>query len=111
MLLILMQGVNTVKLFRKYKKEQMEEMAAEREQLEAERRQTAEMMKELQALKEQLASKELYDELLFPDVCLRAEGDVFLDDMTPDELSKALGVPVKANPSEASEFIRSVLGI
>lgn len=58
MLLILMQGVNTVKLFRKYKKEQMEEMAAEREQLEAERRQTAEMMKELQALKEQLAAKD-----------------------------------------------------
>ena len=38
--------------------EQMEEMAAEREQLEAERRQTAEMMKELQALKEQLAAKD-----------------------------------------------------
>ena len=58
MLLILMQGLNTVKLFRKYKKEQMEEMTAEREKLEEERKQTAEMMKELQALKEQLASKD-----------------------------------------------------
>ena len=58
MLLILLQGINTVKLFRRYKKEQMEEMTAEREKLEEERKQTAEMMKELQALKEQLASKE-----------------------------------------------------
>ena len=58
MLLILIQGLNTVKLFRKYRKEQMEEMTAEREKLEEERKQTAEMMKELQALKEQLASKE-----------------------------------------------------
>lgn len=58
MLLILLQGLNTVKLFRKYKKEQMDEMTAEREKLEEERKQTAEMMKELQALKEQLASKD-----------------------------------------------------
>ena len=58
MLLILLQGINTVKLFRRYKKEQMEEMTAEREKLEEERKQTAEMMKELQALKEQLASKD-----------------------------------------------------
>ena len=58
MLLILMQGLNTVKLFRKYKKDQMAELAAEREKIEEERRQNAEMMKELQALKEQLASKD-----------------------------------------------------
>ena len=58
MLLILMQGLNTVKLFRKYKNEQMDELAAEREKIEEERIQAAEMMKELQALKEQLASKD-----------------------------------------------------
>ena len=58
MLLILMQGLNTVKLFRKYKKEQMEELTSERERLEEERKQTAEMMNVLQALKEQLASKD-----------------------------------------------------
>lgn len=58
MLLILIQGLNTVKLFRKYKKDQMEELVAEREKLEEERKQTAEMMKELQALKEQLAAKD-----------------------------------------------------
>lgn len=58
MLLILMQTLNTVKVFRKYKKEQMESLQAEREKLEEERRQSMEMMKELQALKEQLAAKE-----------------------------------------------------
>ena len=62
-------------------------------------------------ISEQLCDKELGDILLFPDVCLRAEGDVFLDDMTPDELSKKLGVPVSPSSSEASEFIRAVLGI
>lgn len=61
MLLILMQGINTVKLFRKYRKEQMAEMTAEREKLEEERKQTAEMMKELQELKEQLAAKDGQD--------------------------------------------------
>lgn len=58
MLLILMQGLNTVKLFRKYRKEQLDEMKQEREQLEEERKQAAEMMKELQALKAQLAEKD-----------------------------------------------------
>lgn len=58
MLLILMQGLNTVKVFRVYKKEQMEGLQAERAKLEEERRQSMEMMKELQALKEQLAAKE-----------------------------------------------------
>ena len=58
MLLILMQGLNTVKVFRKYRKEQVAEMEAERSKLEEERKQSMEMMKELQALKEQLAAKE-----------------------------------------------------
>ena len=42
-------------LFRRYKREQMEELEMEKAKLEEERRQSAEMMKELQALKEQLA--------------------------------------------------------
>lgn len=57
LLLILYQGIMCIKLFRRYKKEQMEELTAEREKIEEERRQAAEMMKELQALKEQLAEK------------------------------------------------------
>lgn len=57
LLLILYQGFQCIRLFRRYKKEQMEELAAERAKIEEERRQSAEMMKELQALKEQLAAK------------------------------------------------------
>ena len=57
MLLILMQGLNTVKVFSKYRKEQVEAIETERAKIEEERRQSLEMMKELQALKEQLAAK------------------------------------------------------
>ncbi len=57
LLLILYQGMQCVGLFRRYKKEQMEELAAERAKIEEERRQSMEMMKELQLLKEQLAAK------------------------------------------------------
>lgn len=61
MLLIMYQGVNFFRLFRRYKKEQMEEMQAEREKLEAERAESARMMAELQALKEQLETKAASD--------------------------------------------------
>lgn len=58
LLLILYQGFQCIQLFRRYKKEQMEELEAERAKIEEERRQSMEMMKELQALKEQLAAKD-----------------------------------------------------
>lgn len=58
LLLILYQGFQCIQLFRRYKKEQMEELQAERAKIEEERRQSMEMMKELQALKEQLAAKD-----------------------------------------------------
>ena len=57
MLLILHQGINTVKLFRRYKGEQMEEMNAEKARIEAERAENARMMEELLALKAQLEGK------------------------------------------------------
>lgn len=52
LLLILYQGLNCIKLFRQYKKEQMEE-------IEAERQQNQKMMEELQALKEQLEKQKI----------------------------------------------------
>lgn len=54
MLLILQQGINCVRLFRRYKSEQMAEMNAEKAKLEEERAQNARMMEELLALKAQL---------------------------------------------------------
>ena len=61
---------------------------------------------------EQLSGKDLGDELLFPAVMLRADGDVFLDDMTPAELSQKLnGIPVRACPSDGAELLKALLGI
>ena len=54
MLLIIYQGVNCIRLFRRYKKEQLAEMQAEKDKIEAERLENAKMMAELQALKAQL---------------------------------------------------------
>ena len=56
LLLIGMQGLDTVKLFRTYRKEQMEEIEAQRAKLEEEKQQSAAMMEELLRLKEQLAN-------------------------------------------------------
>ncbi len=58
LLLILYQGLMCIKLFRRYKKEQLAELTIEREKIEEERKQAVEMMKELQALKEQLLKQE-----------------------------------------------------
>lgn len=58
LLLILYNGVNVIRLFRRYKREQMEEMQAEKDKLEAERAENQRMMQELLALKAQLDKKE-----------------------------------------------------
>ena len=60
---------------------------------------------------EQLRDKPLGDELLFPTVMLKADEEIFLDDMTPDELSEALGVPLRPCKSDGAELISALLGI
>ena len=59
---------------------------------------------------EQLAGQELGDELLYPETMLKADEDIFLDDMTPTVLSQKLNVPVRASRGEGRAFIRAVLG-
>lgn len=59
---------------------------------------------------EQLRGQELGDELLFPQVMLRADGDLFLDDTTPQWLSEQLGVSVRPIASEAADLISAILG-
>ena len=59
MLLILYQGINTIRLFRRYKKEQMQEMEDEKAKIEAERAENAKMMEELMALKAQLEKQKV----------------------------------------------------
>ena len=54
LLLILYNGVNVIRLFRQYKREQTEAMQVERDQIEQDRAETQRMMQELLALKAQL---------------------------------------------------------
>lgn len=58
MLIILYEGVKFFNLFRRYKKEQMEEMQAEKDKIEAEKAENAKMLEELRALKAQLEGQQ-----------------------------------------------------
>ena len=60
---------------------------------------------------EQLQSKELGETLFIPASCLRSEGDVLLDDVSSEDISRALGVHVCPLGTEARDFICSILGI
>ena len=59
----------------------------------------------------QLSGKQLGEALLFSSNALRADGEVFLDDLTPKELSDALGVPAIPVDSDGRAFICAVLGL
>ena len=58
MLIILYEGIKFFNLFRRYKREQMEEMQAEKDKIEAEKLENAKMLEELRALKAQLEGKQ-----------------------------------------------------
>lgn len=55
LLLIIFQGGNCVQLFRQYKKEQMADIQAARDQVEAERAENRKIMEQLQQLQQQLS--------------------------------------------------------
>ena len=59
----------------------------------------------------QLKSKELGEELLIPAVMLRREGDIFLDDVTLDDVSKKLNVPVRPVPNDGGALLKAILGV
>ena len=61
-------------------------------------------------LSEQLAGKNLGDELLLSANTLRAEGDLFLCGMTPEELSKRLGVKLTFTGCDGGELLDAILG-
>ena len=54
LLLILMEGIRCIRLFKKYKAEQQAELQAERDKIEAERAETQRMMQELLQMKAQM---------------------------------------------------------
>ncbi len=57
----------------------------------------------------ELEKRELGSQVLFPANMLRFEGDIFLDDVTIDELSKRLGVPCVPVEIDGTEFIEKLL--
>ena len=59
----------------------------------------------------QLEGKPLGELLLFPENSLRADGDLFLDDTSPEELSEILRVPAKAGHNDGACLIRDILGV
>lgn len=60
---------------------------------------------------EQLQGKDLGEHLFFPENALRADGDMFLDDISPEELSERLGVTATAGHNDGALFIKDLLGI
>ena len=56
LLLIIYQGLNCVKIFKMYKAEQMAELQAEKDALEAQRKQSELMMAQLMAMQQQMAT-------------------------------------------------------
>ena len=53
----------------------------------------------------------LYEQLLIPSVMLRHEGDLFLDNMSIDELSQKLNIKITPVSCDGYEFVDAVLGI
>lgn len=59
---------------------------------------------------EQLEGLDLGEELLIPSVMLRDAGDMFLDSITLEELSKKLGVKITPVDNDGFELIKKILG-
>lgn len=57
----------------------------------------------------QLKGKDLGDALMLPCNCLKADEDIFLDDMTLEEFQNALQVPVIIVQSSGIDFLSSII--
>ncbi len=60
---------------------------------------------------DQLQGKEFGEMLYFPENALRAGGDLFLDDISPEELGVRLCVKTSPAHNDGAEFIRDILGM
>ncbi|MFR8228980.1 MAG: DUF512 domain-containing protein [Anaeromassilibacillus sp.] len=61
-------------------------------------------------LLKQLQGRNLGDALLLPDVMLRREGDIFLDDVSLEELSEALQIQIITVPNDGYALLDAVTG-
>lgn len=59
---------------------------------------------------EQLSPLDLGEELLIPACMLRREGDLFLDDVSLQDVEAALKVPVRPVPNDGYAFLDAILG-
>lgn len=59
LVLILMEGIRCISLFKRYRAEQMEELQEERRKVEAERAEAQRMMQEIREMKEQMAQSQM----------------------------------------------------
>ena len=64
----------------------------------------------LEQLREASEKGELGETLLLPKVMLKADEDIFLDDMTPNELSEALGVKIEFVGNDGAELLNTLIG-
>ena len=58
----------------------------------------------------QLKGRNLGSELILPNVMLRHEADVFLDDVTVDELKEALQTNITVIPNDGYELLNAIIG-
>jgi putative radical SAM enzyme (TIGR03279 family) len=58
----------------------------------------------------QLSGLDLGEELLIPSAALRREGDMFLDDVTVEQMSKSLRIKVTPVPNDGGEFFKALIG-
>ncbi len=59
----------------------------------------------------QLKGRDLGDELLIPSVMLRHEQDIFLDDVSLEEVSRQLGIKIRTVDNDGGEILDAFLGI
>jgi NifB/MoaA-like Fe-S oxidoreductase len=58
----------------------------------------------------QVKGKPLGETLLLPACTLRREGDMMLDDTTPQQLEETLGTPITIVPDSGEAFLSCLLG-
>ena len=58
----------------------------------------------------QLKDKELGDELIISEVMLKSDADIFLDDVTLEEVKNNLNVKVRKIGNGATSFVNEILG-
>ena len=56
-----------------------------------------------------LKGKELGERVLIPDVMLRHQSNIFLDDVTVETVERELGIPVRVVPSGGKELLSAIL--